>query len=62
MESNSIKNRIQVSQKTADLLMAAGKGHWLTARDTLVEAKGKGKMQTYWLLPNPRVMPQLKCA
>jgi hypothetical protein len=49
MESNSIKDRIQVSQKTADLLVAGRKGHWLTARDTLVDAKGKGKMQTYWL-------------
>ena len=34
-----------VSQSTADLLTAAGKKHWLTAREDLVEAKGKGKMQ-----------------
>jgi len=51
MESNGVRNRIQVSQSTADLLIAAGKQHWVTAREDLVEAKGKGKMQTYWVEP-----------
>jgi hypothetical protein len=51
MESNGIRNRIQVSQTTADLLIAAGKEHWVTKRDELVSAKGKGKMQTYWVDP-----------
>jgi hypothetical protein len=51
MESNGIRNRIQVSQTTADLLIAAGKEHWVTKRDELVEAKGNGKMQTYWVDP-----------
>jgi class 3 adenylate cyclase len=51
MESNGIRNRIQVSQTTADLLIAAGKEHWVTKRDELVTAKGKGKMQTYWVDP-----------
>jgi class 3 adenylate cyclase len=49
MESNGQKGRIQVSQTTADLLIAAGKDRWLTAREDLVEAKGKGKMQTFWV-------------
>ena len=49
MESNSQKGRVQVSQATADLLIVAGKQHWLTAREDLVEAKGKGKMQCYWV-------------
>jgi hypothetical protein len=40
-----------VSQKTADLLTEAGKGHWVSARDTLVSAKGKGMLQTYWVDP-----------
>jgi hypothetical protein len=40
-----------VSQSTADLLIAAGKDHWVKPRDELVEAKGKGKMQTYWVNP-----------
>jgi class 3 adenylate cyclase len=47
MESNGIRNRIQVSQTTADLLIAAGKEHWVTKSDELVTAKGAGKMQTY---------------
>ncbi|GKY99131.1 hypothetical protein MPSEU_000868600 [Mayamaea pseudoterrestris] len=48
-ESTGIKGRIQVSLDTATLLTAAGKGHWLIARDDKVIAKGKGEMQTYWL-------------
>mmetsp|Transcript_42798 Transcript_42798/g.46473 ORF Transcript_42798/g.46473 Transcript_42798/m.46473 type:complete len:104 (-) Transcript_42798:641-952(-) len=32
MESTSEPNKIQVSQKTADLIIAFGKEHWLTAR------------------------------
>jgi hypothetical protein len=49
MESSSEPNTIQVSQKTAELVVEAGKGHWLTAREDLVNAKGKGLLQTYWL-------------
>jgi class 3 adenylate cyclase len=49
MESTGEKNRIQVSSTTAELLREAGKGHWLLPRDDLVEAKGKGPMQTFWL-------------
>ena len=49
MESNGQKGKIQVSQDTADLLIAAGKEKWLTAREDLVEAKGKGSMQTYFV-------------
>lgn len=49
MESTGIPNRIQVSQETADLLLAANKGSWITPRDTKVEVKGKGQLQTYFL-------------
>jgi class 3 adenylate cyclase len=41
MESTGKPQRIQVSQETADLLYADGKGSWLTPRDTLVHAKGR---------------------
>ena len=51
MESNGLPNKIHVSQATADLLTAAGKGWWLTKREELIEAKGKGKMQTWWVTP-----------
>lgn len=37
------------SKKTADLLIGAGKGNWITPRSELVQAKGKGMMQCYWI-------------
>lgn len=54
MESLSLPNSIQVSQTTASLLISIGKQHWLTPRDVMVEAKGKGTLQTYWLRPTKR--------
>ena len=50
-ESNGQPNRIQVTEKTALLLVQAGKSNWLTKREDIIEAKGKGKLQTYWLEP-----------
>jgi hypothetical protein len=49
MESNSKPGRIQVSQETADLLIAAGREDWVTPRQDKIKAKGKGMLQTYWL-------------
>ena len=49
MESTGLRDKIQISQETADLLIAAGKAHWFFRRDGLVKAKGKGELQTYWL-------------
>lgn len=49
MESTGFPDRIQVSQDTADLIIAAGKQHWVTSREDKVNAKGKGLMQTYFL-------------
>ena len=49
MESTGIKSRIQVSQTTATLLIDGGMGPWVKPRDTLIQAKGKGTMQTYWI-------------
>ena len=51
MESNGIRGRIHCSQATADKLIEADKGRWLTRRNTRIEAKGKGRMQTYWIHP-----------
>jgi class 3 adenylate cyclase len=45
MESNGMKNRIQLSQSTADELKKAGKEHWYEPRKDLINAKGKGKLQ-----------------
>jgi hypothetical protein len=49
MESTGLRDRIHVSQDTADLLSAAGKSKWLSPREEKVVAKGKGEMQTYWV-------------
>ena len=49
IESNGQRNRIHLSQETADLLIAAGKSHWVEAREDRISAKGKGELQTYWL-------------
>jgi class 3 adenylate cyclase len=51
MESNGEPGRIQVSAATADYLIEAGKGAWLTEREGGVEAKGKGTMRTFWVEP-----------
>ena len=49
IESTGQTNRIHMSKDTADLLIQAGKPHWVQPRSDLVSAKGKGTMQTYWL-------------
>jgi hypothetical protein len=55
MESNSEKGRIMCSSKTAEILIAAGKSHWLTLREDLVSAKGKGQLQCYWVRARRRL-------
>ena len=49
IESTGERAKIHLSEDTADLIIAAGKGHWVTARKGKVSAKGKGQLQTYWL-------------
>lgn len=39
MESTGLRDKIQVSQETADLLVAAGKTHWFTKREGLVKVR-----------------------
>lgn len=48
IETTGMKNRIHLSEETAKILMAAGKQHWVKAREEKVFAKGKGTLQTYW--------------
>ena len=50
IESTGIRNRIHMSQATADLIIQAGHGDWVVPRPDLVSAKGKGELQTYWLV------------
>jgi len=49
MESNGIKGRIHCSKETANVLLLEKKGHWLSPRKEKIVAKGKGKLQTYWI-------------
>ncbi|KAL7560177.1 hypothetical protein ACA910_016606 [Epithemia clementina (nom. ined.)] len=51
MESTGAPCKIHCSQTTAELLMGAGKGHWVTPREGAVEAKGKGVLRTFWVHP-----------
>mmetsp|Transcript_15565 Transcript_15565/g.24400 ORF Transcript_15565/g.24400 Transcript_15565/m.24400 type:complete len:299 (+) Transcript_15565:1054-1950(+) len=52
MESTGVGGRIQVSEETAELIRQDGKGRWLRKREDVVEAKGKGRLQTYWVDPD----------
>lgn len=54
MEHTGKRDCIQLSQDTADLLIAAGKANWLSQREDVVNPKGKGEMQTYWLELNAK--------
>ena len=56
MESMGQAGRIQVSQATADLLIEGGFQDWLLPREEPIHAKGKGRLETYWLDP-PRQGP-----
>ena len=51
MESTGSPGQIQVSHATANNLIAHNREHWLTRRDDSVLAKGKGVLDTYWLVP-----------
>jgi class 3 adenylate cyclase len=47
MESTGIKKKIQISQETAELIIASGKSQWFKPREVIVFAKGKGDLKTY---------------
>jgi class 3 adenylate cyclase len=50
IESTGKSNHIHLSSDTAELIKNAGKLNWLQKRDEVVYAKGKGEMETYWLV------------
>ena len=49
IESCGLRERIHLSEQTAMELIKHGKHDWVVPRDDTVEAKGKGKLVTYWL-------------
>jgi len=46
-----MKDKIQVSQETHNLLVDAGKTNWVCPHPDAIKAKGKGVLKTYWLSP-----------
>jgi len=52
IEETGQGGRIHLSNETANFIIKQGKDHWLQKRQDTVIAKGKGEMETYWLLSN----------
>jgi hypothetical protein len=50
IESTGARNRVHISKQTADLLITAGKTHWIKRRDEIIVAKGLGELETFWLV------------
>jgi hypothetical protein len=48
METSGRKGRVHLSEQTAKELIKHGKQDWIVAREDIVEAKGKGKLNTFW--------------
>ena len=47
IESTGERNRVHLSEATAQQLIDFGKKAWVEKRESAVAAKGKGKMVTY---------------
>ena len=54
LEVTSMKNKIQISKSTADLLREAGMANLLSPRENLVYCKGWGEIQTFWVVGCPK--------
>ena len=52
IETNGQRERIHLSEQTAAELVKHGKESWIIPRHDLIEAKGKGKLKTFWLKLN----------
>ena len=50
VEATGAAGKIHVSDATAVLLQRDGKASWLKQRDDGVSLKGKGHMNTYWIV------------
>lgn len=50
-ESTGQQNKIQVSSRTAEILIANGKQHWVHRRRDNVHVKGKGILETFFITP-----------
>jgi hypothetical protein len=54
LETTGERNRIQISKETADLVRKSGKENWVKPRGQ-IECKGKGELETFWLLPKSAI-------
>jgi len=50
IETTGQRDRVHVSEHTAKVLIAAGKENWVIRRQDPVQAKGKGLINTFWLV------------
>lgn len=50
IESTGLPDQIHISEQTAQELTKREKSDWFIQREDKVVAKGKGQLQTYWLL------------
>jgi class 3 adenylate cyclase len=50
MESHGVAGQIHISEDTAKALMAKGKSHWVAPREDQVNVKGKGLLNTFWVV------------
>jgi len=50
MESSGEGNRIHLSDLTARFIQEAGHDRWVERRESVVKLKGKGTLQTFWLV------------
>ncbi|CAJ1939145.1 unnamed protein product [Cylindrotheca closterium] len=49
IETTGKQDKIHISKETANILLTAGKDHWIEQREDKVTAKGKGELTTFWL-------------
>jgi Adenylate and Guanylate cyclase catalytic domain len=49
IESSGVRDRVHLSEQTALQLIKHGKEDWIVRREDMIEAKGKGKLVTFWL-------------
>jgi Adenylate and Guanylate cyclase catalytic domain len=49
IESTGKRDRVHLSEQTALQLIKHGKEDWIVRREDMIEAKGKGKLVTFWL-------------
>ena len=54
LESSGEGNRIHLTAATANLIRDAGHEKWILPREGAVHLKGKGSMETFWLVPSSK--------